>query len=107
FGTLTVSNSTIAANSASTVGGGIDAIAGTVTVHNTLIATNMAPTGPDVSGNLTSQGHNLIGNDSGASGFLADLRNMSARLGPLQDNGGLTFTIALLRGSPAIDAGDN
>ena len=28
-------------------------------------------------------------------------------LGPLQDNGGPTFTHALLTGSPAIDAGDN
>jgi len=27
-------------------------------------------------------------------------------LGPLQDNGGPTFTHALLTGSPAIDAGD-
>jgi hypothetical protein len=29
------------------------------------------------------------------------------RLGPLHDNGGPTFTHALLFGSPAIDAGDN
>jgi hypothetical protein len=28
-------------------------------------------------------------------------------LGPLQDNGGPTFTHALLEGSPAIDAGNN
>src|SRR5207253_2777039 len=28
------------------------------------------------------------------------------RLGPLQDNGGPTFTHALLGGSPAVDAGD-
>jgi len=28
-------------------------------------------------------------------------------LGPLQDNGGPTFTHALLPGSPAIDAGDS
>src|SRR5262249_21920948 len=29
------------------------------------------------------------------------------RLGPLQDNGGPTFTHALLCGSPALNAGDN
>ncbi|MFI5365855.1 MAG: choice-of-anchor Q domain-containing protein [Candidatus Binatia bacterium] len=29
------------------------------------------------------------------------------KLGPLQDNGGPTFTQALLPGSPAIDAGDD
>ena len=28
-------------------------------------------------------------------------------LGPLQDNGGPTFTLALLPGSPAIDQGNN
>jgi len=28
-------------------------------------------------------------------------------LGPLQDNGGPTFTLALLPGSPAIDQGTN
>jgi hypothetical protein len=30
---------------------------------------------------------------------------LDARLGPLQDNGGPTFTMALLPGSPAIDQG--
>ena len=32
-------------------------------------------------------------------------RNTAPMLGPLQDNGGPTFTHALLPGSPAIDAG--
>ena len=35
-----------------------------------------------------------------------DQINTDPMLGPLQDNGGLTFTHALLPGSPAIDAGD-
>jgi hypothetical protein len=36
----------------------------------------------------------------------SDLLNINPKLGPLQDNGGPTQTIALLPGSPAIDAGD-
>jgi hypothetical protein len=35
-----------------------------------------------------------------------DQINTDPLLGPLQDNGGPTFTHALLDGSPAIDAGD-
>jgi hypothetical protein len=64
-------------------------------------------------GVLTSQGHNLIGDGTGGSGYApTDLvgtsRNpIDPKLGPLQDNGGPTQTKALLPGSPAIDAGDN
>ena len=36
-----------------------------------------------------------------------NLTGAALRLGPLQDNGGPTFTHALLCGSPALDAGDN
>ena len=51
---------------------------------------------------------NLIGNSKDASGFgSTDLLNVDPRLAALQDNGGPTFTMALLPGSPAIDAGDN
>ena len=35
-----------------------------------------------------------------------DQINTDPLLGPLQDNGGPTYTHALLPGSPAIDAGD-
>jgi hypothetical protein len=58
-------------------------------------------------GTFVSQGHNLS-SDSG-SGFLTgsgDLTNTDPLLGPLQDNGGPTKTIALLAGSPALNAGD-
>jgi hypothetical protein len=61
-----------------------------------------------VSGPLDSQGHNLFGDTSGGSGFHpTDLLNVDPLLGPLQDNGGPTWTHALLAGSPALDAGDN
>ena len=57
-------------------------------------------------GTVTSKGYNLIGNSSGGSGFVAtDLLNVNPLLGPLQNNGGPTETMALLPGSPAIAAG--
>jgi hypothetical protein len=76
-------------------------------------ATN-AGTGPDVYGAFNSSGHNLIGATNDSSGFTApgDLAGSKASpldpgLAPLADNGGLTLTLALLPGSPAIDAGGN
>ena len=71
-----------------------------------IIAGNSAPVGPDGSGQFNSQGYNLIGNTEGSTGWGAnDLLNIDPMLGPLQDNGGPTMTMALLPGSPAIDAG--
>jgi hypothetical protein len=109
-GALTVTNSTISGNQALgsfpfSWGGGIAGIG--VNVRNTIIAGNMAPDGPDLGDNVASQGHNLIGNSSGLSGFdPTDLLNVNPQLGPLQDNGGPTQTMALLAGSPALNAGD-
>ena len=56
---------------------------------------------------IISHGYNLSSDDG--SGFLiaaGDQINTDPTLGPLQNNGGLTETYALLRGSPAINAGD-
>jgi hypothetical protein len=63
-------------------------------------------------GSINSQGHNLIGDGHGTGGFTAtDQVGTAANpidpgLGPLQDNGGPTQTMALLPGSPAVNAGD-
>jgi hypothetical protein len=63
----------------------------------------------DISGYFESLGHNLI---LGTNGWTkvgynnTDLLGVDPMLGPLQDNGGPTWTHALLPGSPAIDAGD-
>jgi hypothetical protein len=106
--TATVTNSTFSGNSASIGGGGIQNFSGTLILVNTIIAGNSAPQGPDVSEPVTSLGYNLIGNPSGGSGFAAtDLLGVDPLLGPLQDNGGPTETMALLPGSPAIDAGND
>ena len=62
---------------------------------------------------MQSRGHNLIGAGTGCPGdaSLGDITVDPATvvtnvLGPLQDNGGPTFTHALRLGSPAVDAGD-
>lgn len=109
-GTLTLSNSSLVENEAVptfgvSLGGGISNF-GTVSLGNSILARNAAVTGPDLFGSLTSSGYNLVGDSHGGSGFRrSDLLNVDPRLGPLQDNGGLTLTHALLPGSPAINRG--
>jgi hypothetical protein len=111
-GQLTVTSSTIYGNVAGLGSGGLDSGGAAPTVSNTILAGNAGASSPDLRGPLASQGHNLIGNGSGGSGFAdTDLVGTAANpidplLGPLQDNGGPTPTMALLPGSPALNAGD-
>jgi hypothetical protein len=109
LGTVTITNSTIAGNEAHT-GSGIFNDSGTVNAKSTIIALN----GGDIAGVLTSQGYNLIGNNSGASivpktgdQIGTQAAPINPMLGPLQDNGGPTKTRALLSGSTAIEAGNS
>ena len=111
-GTVRMNNCTLSGNAANGDGGGIynDKYNSSVTLLNTIIAGNTSPSGPDVYGAVTSQGHNLVGNSTGSSGWVgSDLLNVNPLLGPLQDNGGPTFTMApsLSPISAAIDAGDD
>jgi len=79
---------------------------GLLKVKNTIIAGNSAQTAPDCGGTLTSYGCNLIEDTSGCTITGNETGNIYGEdplLGPLQDNGGPTFTDALLEGSPAID----
>jgi hypothetical protein len=99
-------------------GGGIRVGPGSVTLENTIIAVNTAangagnttgaPTpGPNVDGPVTSNGHNLLGVATEATGFTGtgDQTGANPMLAALADNGGPTRTMALSAGSPAIDAG--
>jgi hypothetical protein len=114
-GTLTITHSTITANTALSQAGGLRN-GGTVNLFNTILADNNSPDGPDGRnfGTINSQGHNLIGNNSGfvftpGAGDLVGTSTspIDPQLGPLQDNGGSNFTHAFVGCSPAIDAGDN
>ena len=120
---VTITNSTISNNTAARpggggVGGGIFCGSGTIKLRSTIVAKNTADTAPDIyvvnSGTVSSQGYNLIGNNSGANitATTGDQIGTAAvpidpLLGPLQDNGGPTQTQALLSGSKAIDKGDS
>ena len=111
-GPLNLTNTTITNNSA-IIGGGVYS-GGTGTIKNSIIAGNTATNNPDVkdqTGGLTSSGYNVIGKTDGSFGWTAtDLTGTIATplnplLGALANNGGATFTHALLPGSPAINAG--
>ena len=101
-GTVTISNSTISGNSA-TNGGGLRNRYGTLNIANTIIA-NSTSGGDYVGGNNATIGtntNNLVEDGSISGAIAAD-----PLLGPLANNGGPTFTMALLAGSPAIAAGN-
>jgi hypothetical protein len=107
-GMLLITNSTLSGNSAVDVGGGVYNL-GTFDIGNTILkgSDSGANINSNGGGTVTSLGYN-ISSDNG-SGYLTgpgDQINTDPLLGPLQDNGGPTFTHALLPGSPAIDAGN-
>src|SRR5262249_10775964 len=106
-GAGTIRNCTIAGNSSPNSTGGLEESGGSLNTGNTIIAGN-AGVVPDISGNLGSQGYNLIGDGTGGTGFIStDLVGVNPLLSPLGDYAGPTATVALLPGSPAIDAGNN
>jgi len=77
------------------------------TFANTIFTQNLAGNFVNNGGTMTSLGYNLSTDD--ASGYLngpGDQINTDPLLGPLQDNGGPTFTHELLPDSPAINTGD-
>jgi hypothetical protein len=110
--TLTVTNSTLSGNSASLGGSGIfnAGVGGSATLMIGDTILNAGVSGANIFndlGTVTSLGYNLSSDDGG--GFLTgpgDQINTDPMLGPLQDNGGPTFTHELLTGSTAIDMGD-
>jgi hypothetical protein len=103
----TISNNT--GSSAHPTGSQLYTEKAAIELHNTIISGDGSQPNlfADNGGTVVSDGYNLS-NDDG-SGFLTgpgDLINTDPMLGPLQDNGGPTQTMALLPGSPAVNAGD-
>jgi predicted outer membrane repeat protein len=132
-GALTLTNSTLSANRADTNGGGLEwtgsvmallndtivsntagaqggnifvggAPNAAITLKNTLVAFG-SPNNCDST--VATQGNNLESANSCGLSSVTDLHSPNPRLGPLQDNGGPTWTHALQLGSPAIDTGTN
>ncbi len=110
-GAATITNTTIAGNTATGAGNTAGVVAfgssGVVTLRNTIVANN-TPSGPSagqcapVAGGVVNDGGGNLqfpDNLCGATIPVAD-----PLLGPLASNGGPTQTMALAFGSPAIDA---
>lgn len=96
-GDLSVSNSTL--DGISLVN--FEPLSGsTLILRNTIVANG--PAGSSCTGGVTDGGGNLSYPDATCPGIHAD-----PLLGPLQDNGGATLTMAPALGSPAVDAGIN
>lgn len=99
LGSMNFDSCTFSNNSAN-AGGGTFAELGGLAARNSIFANS---TGGDTQGDFIDLGHNLVEDGSG----IADPTSLDGdpNLGPLDDNGGLTRTHALLPGSIAIDAG--
>ena len=102
-----IAHTTFSNNSASLAGGALY-LTSALELGNTILKAGAS--GVNIfnnGGSVITDGYNISSDDG--SGFLngpGDQINTNPMLGPLQDNGGPTFTQALLPGSPAIDAGD-
>lgn len=131
-GTLTVTNSTISGNLANGGSAVSQETEGSTALSNVTVAGNSSPGsaqlasfgGANISvvstivanpaagancfaasgGTITSHGHNLDSANSCGFASAGDLINTNPLLRSLQNNGGSTSTMALLSGSPAIDA---
>ncbi len=106
-GLIDINACTIALNTAEMNGGGLIDAGLNVTLKNTILALNMADSGDDLSGTVASLGYNIVATDDENS-FVpeaTDMEGMTPDLGPLADNGGPTFTHALLEGSVGINDG--
>ena len=95
-----ISNSTISGNNPN----GIANNQGfSVTLQNSIVSNNA---GSNCSSGMVSNGYNLSSDGTCTFNSRGDLNNHDPLLGPLQNNGGPTQTMALLPGSPAIDGGN-
>ncbi len=113
--TLTAVNDTIAYNTATRSGGGLDVINGTANLYNTIVATNTDASGADDiagTGITSNSSNNLVGVDEtgtvigSINPILFGPGNPGLDTG-LGINGGPTQTIALLPGSSALGAGSS
>jgi fibronectin-binding autotransporter adhesin len=99
--------------------GGLAAGGGSSTVGDTISAGNTGTNGggADADGTFSSNGYNFIGTGDHSTGFTnganhdqvgTDTMRINPNLGPLQNNGGPTDTMALLSNTPptAINSGD-
>ena len=107
---LDISNSTFSENRATYFGGGIYNDGGSLHLKNTLLANSVSEGDCfNLNGNSIDTNVNNLIESNGPSGFMCGIPSVTVdpKLGSLANNGGPTQTLALLPGSPAIDAGDD
>lgn len=121
--TMTIENSTMSDNHSAKDGGALVTGSGSsavVTIYNSTVANNTSATGAALSrygGSITVKSSIVANSDGNCSGVTNGDFNLEfgtacgfgvsadPLLGPLQDNGGPTWTHAIPEGSPAVDAG--
>jgi CSLREA domain-containing protein len=104
-GTLKIINSTISSNTiflTGTGGGLYSGSGGTIILSNTIVANHVLG-GDCTTVNFTDGGYNLI--EDGSCLSAPTSISGDPMLSPLQDNGGDTYTHALISGTLAVDAG--
>lgn len=128
LGVVQILNSTITRNSSIDGGGGIniapayldslpapipdivDLPLGRMTLRNSVVAGNTvdgaAADCEKAFATISSQGHNIDGDGSCRLSAAGDLPSRDPLVGPLANHGGPTDTVALLPGSPALDAAE-
>lgn len=117
-GTVTILNCTFAFNTVAAGSGGTPSKDGgaiynlqqsgtaSLTLKNTILANSVGGSDAYNNAGTVTGHHNLVETSTGLPGVVVSLTS-DPQLGSLANNGGLTFTHALLPGSPAIDAGDD
>lgn len=83
-------------------GGNIGRLGGAIRLEQSIISRSLS--GANVTGIITDGGYNISSDSSVLFTAPGSVTNTDPKLGALSDNGGATRTMALLAGSPAIDA---
>jgi hypothetical protein len=120
-GSVTLNNCTVTGNNATTSGGGINVAAGTLALTSTIVAGNTVGGAAGAQADVNSAAATSVAGNNNLVGIMDPTNNvtltgannlagtagspLNAGLGALSNYGGLTQTVALLPGSPAINAG--
>jgi hypothetical protein len=107
-GRVFINNTTISGNTVNSgqAGAGVYADSISITMQNSIVANNLGSGNCAGTAKFTSSGYNLSSDNTCHLTGPGDLNNTDPKLGPLQNNGGPTQTMALMKGSPAIDTGN-
>ena len=104
----TIADNTVADGASLLTGAEVGVISTTslsLVLQSSIVDGDAKATRPNCGPTVQSQGNNVSSDLSCGLGRAGDRAGIDPQLGPLTDNGGPTDTMALMAGSPAIDAG--